>query len=273
MTTALKLGAFAAVLALLFGVAALAGGAVEPLRDSAATAGEMAMDGAMAVRGLAVSDDEFALQLSRRSAPHGKRFELAFRVADDRGATVRQFDVEHTKRMHLIVVRRDMTGFQHLHPTQSTDGTWRVPVTLPAAGSYRVFADFAVHGKPHTLAEDLSTDGRVSWTSLPRPRTVATVDGFRVRLAEGPTRAREESRLTFVVTRNGRVVETQDYLGAKGHLVALRDGDLALLHVHPDSEKLDFEATFPSPASYRLFLQFKVNGHVHTAEFTQEVSR
>ena len=274
MTTPLKLGAFAAVLALLFGAAALAGGAVEPLRDSAAAAGdEMAMDGAMAVRGLAVSDDELALQLARRRAPHGKGFELAFRVIDERGATVRDFDVEHTKRMHLIVVRRDMTGFQHLHPTQSEDGTWRLPVTLPTAGSYRVFADFAVDGEPHTLADDLSTDGRVSWKSLPRPRGIASVDGFHVRLAEGPTHAGEESRLTFVVTRHGRVVETQDYLCAKGHLVALRDGDLAFLHVHPDSEKLDFDATFPSAASYRLFLQFKVNGRIHTAEFTQKVSR
>ena len=269
----MKLGAFAAVLALVFGAAALAGGAVEPLRESAGASGDaMAMD-ATAVRGLAVSDDDFTLRLARRSAQHGTPFELAFRIADKRGATVRDFDVEHTKRMHLIVVRRDMTGFQHLHPEESADGTWRVPVTLPAAGSYRVFADFAVDGKAHTLADDLSTDGAVSWKPLPAVRSVASVDGFRVRLAEGPTRAGEESRLTFVVMRGGRRIRTQDYLGAKGHLVALREGDLAFLHVHPDAETLDFEATFPSAASYRLFLQFKVDGHVHTAEFTQEVSR
>ena len=68
---------------------------------------------------------------------------------------VRDFDVEHTKRMHVIVVRRDMTGFQHLHPTQRADGTWSVPVTLPDAGTYRVFADFSVgrraaHARPPT---------------------------------------------------------------------------------------------------------------------------
>ena len=38
---------------------------------------------------------------------------------------MRDFDVEHTKRMHFIVVRRDMTGFQHLHPTQAADGSGR----------------------------------------------------------------------------------------------------------------------------------------------------
>jgi hypothetical protein len=75
------------------------------------------------------------------------------------------------------------------------------------------------------------------------------------------------------VTRGGAPVALQDYLGARGHLVALRRGDLAFLHVHPDEDSLAFEATFPTAGSYRLFLQFKVGGRVHTAAFTQEVSR
>ena len=111
------------------------------------------------VRGLAVSEKGLTLELARRSAPRGKPFELAFRIVDRRGQTVRDFDVEHTKRMHFIVVRRDMTGFQHLHPTENPDGTWSVPVTLPDAGSYRVFADFSVDDKPYTLADDLTVDG------------------------------------------------------------------------------------------------------------------
>ena len=69
-TTPMKLGAFAAALALLFGAAALAGGAVKPLRAAKATA-DMGMD-AMSVRGLAVSDDEFTLHLARRTAQKAK---------------------------------------------------------------------------------------------------------------------------------------------------------------------------------------------------------
>jgi hypothetical protein len=267
-----KLGVFAAVLAVLFGAAALAGGAVKPLRSAANTTAEMGMD-PMAVRGLAVSDDDFTLHLAPSTARQGKTFELTFRISDSRGATVKEFDVEHTRRMHFVVVRRDMTDFQHVHPTESRDGTWRVPLTLHESGSYRVFADFAVDGKPHTLGDDLSTNGAVTWQPLPRPSRVATTDGFKVRLTVGPTRAGDESSLDFVVTRSGRQLETQDYLGAKGHLVALRQGDLAFLHVHPDPRTLNFEAAFPSAGQYRLFLQFKVDGRVHTAEFTQEVSR
>jgi hypothetical protein len=278
-----KLAGFAVVLALVFAAAAFAGSVVDvhpgkPGETAAAAPGMGGMaaegDGPQPVRGLAVSDNGLTLALARTTARQGKPFELAFRIVDRRGRTVRDFDVEHTKRMHLIVVRRDMTGFQHLHPTERADGTWTVPATLREAGSYRVFADFSVDGQPHTLADDLSVDGAVRSRDLPGPATSAIVDGLRVSLAEGATRAGAESELAFTVTRNGHPVATQDYLGAKGHLVALRQGDLAFLHVHPDENSLKFMSTFPTAGRYRMFLQFKTgDGRLHTAAFTQEVTR
>jgi hypothetical protein len=165
-----------------------------------------------------------------------------------------------------------MIDFQHVHPTQVADGSWATPLTLHEAGSYRVFADFSTSGRPYVLADDLLADGIVAWQALPVPAGATEADGFEIRLTEGTARAGEESQLEFAVTRNGRPVELQNYLGAKGHLVALRQGDLAYLHVHPDTESLKFMATFPTAGSYRLFLQFKVDGAVHTAAFTQEVS-
>jgi hypothetical protein len=274
-----KLAGFAAAAALAFAGAAFAGSRVDVHPGPAAAKPAM---GAMAagtmapqpVRGLAVSDKGLTLELARRSAPRGRRFELAFRIADRSGRTIRDFDVEHTKRMHFIVVRRDMTGFQHLHPTERPDGTWSVPVTLPDAGSYRVFADFSVDEEPHTLADDLPVDGSVRSRALPVPARSIDVDGLRVALTEGATEAGAESELGFTVTRDGRPVAIQDYLGAKGHLVALRQGDLAFLHVHPDENRLQFMATFPTAGRYRLFLQFKTeDGRLHTAAFTQEVTR
>ena len=83
-----------------------------------------------------------------------------------------------------------------------------------------------------------------------------------------------ETPLRFTVTKDGRPVQTEPYLGAGGHLVALREGDLAFLHVHPDRRAtgaIGFDATFPTPGRYRLFLQFKVDGTVQTVAFTQEV--
>jgi hypothetical protein len=272
VSTPFRLLGFAALLVVVFATAMLAGNASNVRRGAPAPAADAhGMGGAMAeqaqpVRGLAVSDHGLTLELARTSAPRGQRFDLAFRIADRRGHTVRAFDVEHTKRMHFIVVRRDLTGFQHLHPTQRPDGSWSVPASLPDAGSYRVFADFSTDGKPKTLASDLSVDGPVRSQPLPAPASSADVDGFHVTLAR-------EKELRFTVTRGGRPVTVEPYLGAQGHLVALREGDLAFLHVHPDEHSLRFMAEFPTAGRYRLFLQFKVDGRVHTAPFTQEVTR
>ena len=278
MSVAFRLAGFAAVLGLVFAGAAFAGSRIDvhPGKSRPATdaMGEMNEMAPQPVRGLAVSEKGLTLELARRTARPGQRFELAFRIVDRRGQTVRDFDVEHTKRMHFIVVRRDMTGFQHLHPTENADGTWSVAVTLPDAGSYRVFADFSVDEKPYTLADDVSVDGTVRSSELPAPATSVDVDGLRASLTEGATKAGAESELGFTVTRDGKPVAIQNYLGAKGHLVALREGDLAFLHVHPDENRLQFMATFPTAGRYRLFLQFKTaDGRLHTAAFTQEVTR
>jgi hypothetical protein len=278
-----KIAGFAVTLVLIFAGAAFAGSLIDvhPGKQTSADAGGDGMKAMGAasggeadpVRGLAVSDKGLTLELARNTATAGRRSALAFRIVDRRGKTVRDFDVEHTKRMHFIVVRRDMSGFQHLHPAQNADGSWSVPVTLRDAGSYRVFADFSVEGKAHTLADDIQVDGSVRSKALPAPASSANVDGMKVTLAEGPSKAGAESELGFSVTRDGKPVAIEDYLGAKGHLVALRQGDLAYLHVHPDESTLKFMAQFPSVGTYRLFLQFKVDGRVHTAEFTQEVAR
>jgi hypothetical protein len=277
MSVAGRLAGFALVVALVFAGAAFAGSRLDVHPGKTTTKPSMGAMVAMApqpVRGLAVSEKGLTLHLARRTAPHGKPFALAFRIVDRRGQTVRDFDVEHTKRMHFVVVRRDMTGFQHLHPTQNADGTWSLPVTLPDAGTYRVFADFSVGEKPYTLADDITVDGSVRSEALPAPTGAIAVDGLRVALGEGATKAGRESELAFTVTRAGKPVAIENYLGAKGHLVALRQGDLAFLHVHPDENRLQFMATFPTAGTYRLFLQFKTaDGRLHTAAFTQEVTR
>jgi hypothetical protein len=247
----------------------------------------------MPVRGLAVAENGLRLVVDEPELRRGRTERLRFRIVDERGRGVRDFDVEHTKRMHLIVARRDLTGFQHLHPTMSADGTWSTPLRLPEAGSYRLFADFSHDGRATTLATDLRVDGAADLEALPEPASFAKSDGgYDVRLAGARARAGREAELRFTITRDGNPVHVEPYLGAGGHLVALREGDLAFLHVHPadhghedgkpggdrsaaaeHDDSIGFEATVPTAGRYRLFLQFKHEGRVHTVAFTQEVTR
>jgi hypothetical protein len=126
-----------------------------------------------------------------------------------------------------------------------------------------------VDGDKHTLGTDLFTGGAFDPVPLAPPsRTGDAGDGYTIELA-GDVVAGEESELDFVVRHNGQVVnDLDDYLGAKGHLVALRDGDLAYLHVHPEQDRLLFETEFPTAGTYRLYLQFDHGGTVRTGELT-----
>ncbi len=283
-----QLATFAAVLAVLFAAGAAAGQLIdaEPHDDEAAAHGAAEMADAAhggepvkPVRGLAVADGGLRVEVERPELRRDRAERLAFRIVDERGEAVRDFDVEHEKRMHLIVARRDLTGFQHLHPEMGADGTWSAQVTLPQAGSYRLFADFSREGEAITLATDLRVDGAADLQTLPAPRPTAVSDGgYDVRLDAGTPRAGEESALRFAITRDGEPVRTEPYLGAGGHLVALREGDLAFLHVHPTGDAgedgtIEFGASFPSAGRYRLFLQFRAGGRVETVAFTRDVAR
>jgi len=241
-------------------------------------AGEHGAGGAVdAVRGLFPTSNGMTLQLATGHLQPGERHMLRFQVIGPGGTPVSGYEVEHEKRMHLILARNDLTGFQHLHPKLGRDGTWATPVTIQKPGSYRVFADFVRRGTNETLAADLTVDGAAEQRPLPAPATTATTgDGYRVAVSGARSRAGEPATLSFRVTRGGKTVETERYLGAGGHLVALREGDMAFLHVHPSGgpgRAIRFETEFPSADRYRLFLQVKHRGSVHTAAFTRAVSR
>ncbi|WML78952.1 hypothetical protein [Streptomyces sp. VNUA74] len=297
MHTGLRITAFAAALAATFGTAYGVGQGVGPVvEDSAPPAPHDEHDGPAAREpdggghqghestppgGLQVSEKGYTLDLGTPRVKAGERTELRFTVRDSAGRPVTGYQREHEKELHLVVASRDLVTYRHLHPVRAADGTWSTPVDLPRAGGYRVFADFtpAAKGAENlTLGADLAASGRYEPARVPAPDDTARTHGYQVELA-GSLRPGKASELKFRVSRDGEPVnDLQPYLGAYGHLVALRSGDLAYLHVHPRGEAGDgttapgpdvsFTATAPSDGTYRLFLDFKHRGEVHTAAFT-----
>ncbi len=280
-----RLVAFALGLALVGGAAALAGAATGHGR--VATAGSHGSEMAMGqlspaeqsrASGLASVAGGYALVPTQTTLPLGRSSDFRFRIVDGQGRAVRDFDVDGGVRVHLIIVRRDLVGYQHLHPRQLDDGTWSVPLTLAAPGAYRAFTDFEIGGTKTVLGHDLFVAGAFAPAALPAESALTESDGFRVKLTHARLRAEGESSLHFAVSRNGRPVPRFDpYVGHRGHLVALRDGDLSYSHVHPEPGakvgEIVFHSSLPSAGRYRLFLQFKLDGVVHTAPFTVEVGR
>jgi hypothetical protein len=271
MSTQVRVVGFLVGLAAVFAAALGVGRLVDPdVEPAASHEGSHPSSSAMPEPdlpgGLRVSQGGYTLHLGTTRAAAGQAVPISFtigRSGDDDPVT--EFDVQHEKRLHLIVVRRDLSGFQHVHPTMAADGTWSTTVDL-AAGSWRVFADFKpADAEPLVLGTDLEVDGNYR-PAAPRPDSKTDqVDGYTVTL-DGDIAAGAETMLEARVTREGRPVVLEPYLGALGHLVALRRGDLAYLHVHP--EGTTFHTSVPTEGTYDLFLDFKHDGVVHTASFT-----
>jgi hypothetical protein len=278
VNTPVRVAAFAAGLAAVFGIAWAAGAAVGTVADEPeAMVGEHghADEPEPAVTelpgGLAAAQDGYRLVLADGALRPGTR-ELAFTIEGPDGAPVTAYDVAHEKQLHLIVVRRDFAGFQHVHPTlDPTTGEWATDVDL-TPGAWRVFADFVPTGGPDlTLGSDLAVPGPVDAPVPVAETRVDEVDGYTVTV-DGDLESGEHTMLTLRVSRDGEpVTDLEQYLGAAGHLVALREGDLAYLHVHP-GEGLEFGAEVPSPGTYHLFLDFQHDGVVRTAELVLEAS-
>jgi hypothetical protein len=288
MRTPLRLPAFALGLVAVFGAAVGVGSAVGPVGPAAPPtmdAGHGGDDEHAAApppelpAGLAVSEDGYTLALDASALPAGAATPVAFRLLGPDGQPVTAFDENHDKDLHLIAVRRDLTGFQHVHPELGGDGVWRSALAL-TPGTWRLFADFvpSADGEKRTLGADLAVPGEYVPTPLPGESRTAEVDGYTVTL-DGGLEPGAESELTLSVSREGRpVTDLQPYLAAYGHLVALRAGDLAYLHVHPAGEPGDgvtepgpditFFTTAPTAGTYALFLDFRHDGVVRTAAFT-----
>jgi hypothetical protein len=291
MNTIAKVAGFAAALAAVFGVTLGIGNAVGTVSEPAAThdaghdagaseASPTADEAADIPGGLMVSQHGYTLSLADQQAGPGRDVDVAFTITGPNGQPVTAYDVEHEKQLHLIAVRRDFTGFQHVHPVLGQDGTWTTELDL-TSGQWRVFADFKATGTdPLTLGADLAVSGdyRPTTPSDATERRTAQVDGYTVTL-DGDLEAGADAELTLSVSRNGKpVTDLEPYLGAYGHLVALRGGDLAYLHVHPDGTPGDestdpgpevvFYAAVPSPGTYHLYLDFQHEGVVRTAAFT-----
>jgi hypothetical protein len=140
------------------------------------------------VGGVSLSAAGYRLHVSDTSFPVGVAREFRFQVRDRDGTPVTRFATVHDKRMHLVVVRRDLSGYQHLHPTMASDGTWSVPLALSVAGSWRAYADFSALDAAGqqvsvTLGVDLSVAGDWAPRALPEPARETKVAGV-VRTAE-----------------------------------------------------------------------------------------
>lgn len=220
---------------------------------------------------------------------------LEFTVVDKDGKRLNQdqYKINHEKRMHVIVASQDLSQFRHVHPIFDTGtNSYKLPsFAFPTDGVYRVFTDFVVDSH-----EDMSKDMNMSKHAgvqyqdvivgkpgvvrpLGAPTTTALPDNTKVDLSVKAGKSKTEKVLEFTLTQDGKpVTNLQKLLGALGHLVVLREGDLEYIHTHAlttdvnnQTGKVRFEVDFKEAGNYKAFAQFQKDNAVLTTDFVVKV--
>lgn len=232
---------------------------------------------------------------------------FTYKVKKDIGNTLNQFEIAHEKIMHFIAVRKDLQHFQHLHPeyNQQTN-EFSINLSFPEEGEYRLFADF-VPGTENfqKLPVVVFSDIKVGEIFQEVPvkldqQNIKTADGYSVTYLfpdEKDLYEEEEVTYSLVIEKDGNPVkDLENYLGAKGHSVIIKEQTLDYIHTHAlensqsigeghsmghqsmsetsnrEGNSIDFATVFPESGVYRIFTQFQHQGKVITSEYSIAVN-
>jgi hypothetical protein len=233
--------------------------------------------------GLLATVDGYTVRPSTTALAIGEQT-LRFQILDPHGMPQTQYVEDQTKLMHFYLVRRDLTGYQHLHPTLSA-GTWSVKVQVDRPGPYRIYTDFIAKdgtGSEHplVLSTEITAPGHYMPAALPAAAEATTAEGLTATLA-GTITAGTASTVHFRITADGKpVTDLEPYLDSFAHLTALRSEHLAYRHVHPEriasagqkgGPDLSFSVDLPEAGTWRLFLQVQRAGTLHLLPLTVTV--
>ena len=201
--------------------------------------------------------------------------------------------------VHVIFVRSDLGELVHVHPPIGPDGRVHENIKLPTAGRYRVVVD-AYPNLPGALRNFqlftwVNGTGKPAKPAPSSKRRVATVDGYRFELRNPPPlRAIKPAFLTIDIMRpDGAPARFTPYFGALAHAIFFRAGTLDYFHTHVCARgmagctsvlgntrvsgtstkpgQLRVGVLLPTPGTWKLFLQGKVDGRVLTVPYTLEV--
>jgi hypothetical protein len=198
------------------------------------------------------------------------------------GKPIDKFDVSHEQMLHLIIVSKDLSFFDHIHPTYKGNGVFEITTQFPAGGDYKLIADVLPTGG--------SAMSKMSWTHIegeqalqqaiqPENNFTKAADGKQVTLSIDKLAANQELNLNFNIKdekTGAPITNLQPYLGAVGHVVILTEDTEQYLHVHPIDEKASgpdaqFATSFPKSGIYKIWGQFKHNDKVVTVPFVVKV--
>ncbi|MDQ8734854.1 hypothetical protein [Paenibacillus sp. LHD-38] len=238
--------------------------------------------GHVADQKLSNNDIQAAFTFEKGGAKAEEVTELTIKITEKDGEPVNNFEINHEKLLHLIIVNHDLSFFNHIHPEFQGEGEFIIETTFPAGGEYKVFADFIPSGGSNeTLSEWVEVEGEEGEHTdiIADSSFIKEVNGKEIELTLSGVKPKEDITLSYNIrdakTKEG-INNLEPYLGAVGHVVILSADAESYLHVHPLDEKAsgpvaEFATTFPQSGTYKIWGQFQHNGEIITVPFVVDV--
>ncbi len=221
------------------------------------------------------------LKLDPRVPRPDKPVGMTFRVEDPKThATVKKYEIVHEKLFHLFLVSDDLRYFAHEHPTPQPDGTFVFDARFPRAGPYRVVADFyPTGGTPQMNISTMYVAGQPpAKKPLAADLTPQTGRNLKASITTEPAQplAGFKTLMFFQLEpADGGAFELEPYIGAWGHMLAVSEDLVDMIHTHPfladGGPKVQFNMIFPREGIYRVWVQFQSKGQVNTVAFNVPV--
>lgn len=206
---------------------------------------------------------------------------LTITVTDSNKKPVSEFDVTHGKQMHLVIVSKDLSKYQHVYPVYKGKGVFTASVFFPQDGDFQLIANFVSKGQSETV-QAYQASVKQNTTLQPNKTLVRNVGENRVSLRIGSKiTAKQETVLTFSfqdINTKKPVTNLQPYLGSIGHVFTLNQDGNKYVDAYPIDAKVKgpnvaFRVTFPEPGVYKIWGEFQRNNQVITVPFVIEVGK
>ncbi len=214
-----------------------------------------------------------------KSIEPGALVEIIANLRSTDGKVIKAFEPSHEKLAHLIIVRKGLDQFAHLHPEIDNDGNFKVNYAFPESGTYHLFLDYKAKGElPETARSELKVEGNTRDAQSLKvniPGEIA-VDKLRAFVSERKSGSKHILAFKINDIDNNPVNDLEPYLGAMGHLVVLSGDAIQYVHAHPvppsdEKNLVEFEVHYPSSGIYKGWGQFQRKGKVHTIPVVLEV--
>lgn len=233
---------------------------------------------------MAVAKDGGAVVVAAESeTPQaGEPVALRLMIHEPGGAMAKTFEELHTKKLHLILIRKELDEFAHLHPDVDASGNITFEHTFPVGGEYFLFVDYKLPGEEASTARGrirVSGDAPPADELTPDVPGLVKGDGLAARISLKDAHAGTNTTIEFHVMDEAEtpVDDLEPYLGAMGHLVIVSADGRQYVHAHPLNENsaqgggVEFMAHFPKPGVYKGWGQFQRSGTVFTIPFVVAV--